>query len=656
MKHGVRFNMKRTTSHLLLRPSLAASVLLLAFAACSQKADWESLNERLIEKHNVQGRVRTDIPETHVVSNLEPGVVGNLKKLSITELAPGVKARMYWGKGVLVNWMTLDPRAEIPEETLPCERLMFVTKGSASQLIKGGFVVMSARDREEPDGTHGGTPKSEFVFLEKGAQNALKGGEEGAEILEIYSPVRLDYLKKAGASNVPADVPTGDFASKPSVDPNRVYDLYNVQFTELVPGANSRLVSSQGAQLSFLTMSPGSTFAHHIHPEEQLMIVFRGWIDETILDSVHRMEKGDILLLPGNMIHAGVMGPVGCDVLDVFWLPRPDYTEKMEKGLADFHAIIPQDAKVELVADGAKKGPGLTFTEGPKWLRGKLYFSSMYFDQKWNGDPGRSSLVEMDPGGRYRYISHGKMQTNGAMPLRSGNLAVCDMFGHRVIEMTTKGKVVRTLASAYNGKPIDGPNDLVVDLKGGIYFTDPQFTHDAKKHQPGRSVFYITPEGKTIRVIEPNEFAMPNGILLSPDGKTLYVNNTYDDETWWNVNSNKDNFVWAYDVNDDGTVSNGRKFAELFLTPEVLNRIGKSSGADGMTIDEVGNIYVATYMGLQMFNPRGAFIGMVNFPIYPVSCCFGDEDMKTIYATCYDKIYKIRTNVKGLKYPRKEHP
>ncbi len=67
-----------------------------------------------------------------------------------------------------------------------------------------------------------------------------------------------------------------------------------------------------------------------------------------------------------------------------------------------------------------------------------------------------------------------------------------------------------------------------------------------------------------------------------------------------------------------------------------------------MTIDELGNIYVATYMGLQIFDKDGQFIGIVHFPVYPVSCCFGGEDMMTLYATCYDKIYRIRTNMKGL--------
>jgi gluconolactonase len=653
MEEGFMQSIERINNHFLIYLFLTSSIFLLSFSGCSEKSDWKAINERIVKEHNIQGRIRHDIPETNVVSNLEPGIVTNINKLPITEIAPGVKARMYWGKGNLINWMTLEPNAEIAVETLQSERFMFVMKGSVDQLIDGKFVTMCALEREEPNGINGGTPKKEFVFLEKGSENSLKAGDEGAEVLEVYWPVRLDYMEKAGATDLPENVQVGDYPLEPSVEPNKVYDLYDVQFTELVPGANSRLISGRGTQLSFLRMDPDSTFAHHIHPEEQVMIVLRGWIDEIILDRVNRMEKDDILFLPADMVHGGTNGPFGCDVLDVFWPPRPDYKENMEKRLVAYNAVIPEDTKVELVVDGAIEGRGINFTEGPTWLNGKLYFSSMYFDIGWNGDPGRSSLVEMDHNGSYRYISHGKMQTNGTMHLGNGNLAVCDMFGHRLIEMTTGGKIVKTLASMYNGRLIDGPNDLVIDAKGGIYFTDPQFTADAEKNQPGRSVYYITPKGNVIRVIEPDDFAMPNGLLLSQDGKTLYVNNTYDDEEWWNVNSDKDNFVWAYDVNGDGTVSNGRKFAKLYLTPEVLNRKSKTTIADGMTMDELGNLYVATYIGLQIFSPQGEFIGIVNFPIFPVSCCFGGEEMKTIYATCYNRIYKIRTNVKGLEYPLK---
>jgi len=641
----------RRNGGVVLSVLIALIVMSAFYIGCSKEPEWKAVNDKLIQEHNIKVRTRDDIPKSNIVPNLEDGKVTKLGSLPEVEIAPGCKAHMYWGHGNLICWMDMDPGAEIPREKLDSHRIMVVWEGSVNQLINGEFVEMKAIQAVPIDGTHGTLPRKDFVYIERGSENAVKAGPEGAKILEAYWPVRLDYLKKAGAKNIPSSVEPAQYPIKASIEPNRIYDYYDVQFTELVPGANSRLITLPGMQLSFLRMDPDSYFPHHVHPEEQVMIVIRGAIDEIILDGVTRMEKDDVLLLPANFVHGGTNSPKGCDVLDVFWPARPDYDANMKKRLAAYHAIIPEDAKVELVVDGAVEGPGLIFGEGPSWLNGKLYFSSMYFSQSWEGDPKRSRLVEMDPDGTYRYIIDGKMQTNGTMPMRNGHLAVCDMFGHRVIEVTTKGRVVRTLANRYGGKLLDGPNDLVIDAKDGIYFTDPQFTPDEKKNQPGRSVYYRKPNGKIIRVIEPDEFAMPNGVILSPDGKTLYVNNTYDNETWWNVDSDKDNYVWAYDVNEDGTLSNGRRFGKLYLAPDVLDREGRSSSADGMTIDTEGNLYVATQMGIQILNKNGEFVGIINFPVMPVSCCFGGDDMKTLYAVCYDKVYRIRTNVTGVKFP-----
>jgi gluconolactonase len=141
---------------------------------------------------------------------------------------------------------------------------------------------------------------------------------------------------------------------------------------------------------------------------------------------------------------------------------------------------------------------------------------------------------------------------------------------------------------------------------------------------------------------------MPNGVALSPDGKTLYINNTYDDESWWNVDSDKDNYIWAYDVKEDGTIENGRKFAELQLIGEVLDRKGKSSGADGMKVDVEGNLYIGTWAGIQIFDNKGKAVGIINTPDYPVSCAFGGDDMKTLYIAAVDKIYSIRLNIAGF--------
>lgn len=627
-------------------------VLLVAIAViltqCSSSPEWQKKNKELIKQYNLTERVLSGLPKAAIESNLEPAKVAKLDSLTSAALYPGVSARIFWGAGTMGTTLQLAPHAKIPEEVLPADRFMFVLEGSIDQVINGAPVTMIFRKRDEPDGIQTTTPRTDFVYLEKGSKNAVTAGASGAKLLELYSPVRLDYLQKAGIKNLPAEVMDVEITQTPNVAANKVYDLYEFQLTELAPGAHSRLISGKNTQLSFIFMEPNSVFPHHIHPEEQMMFVLRGACSEILLDGQQAMKPNDVVRIPGNMVHGANIGDLGCDALDIFWPARPDYLEKEKARLAAYHAIIPEDAKVKLVVDGKKSKPELNFSEGPKWMNGKIYFSNMYFDQSWNADPKKSSTVELDSSGRYKNITEGKMQTNGLYPYKNSNLIVCDMMGHRVVEMTTKGQVVRVLADKYDGKSIDGPNDVVTDAKGGFYFTDPQFTMEPKKFQPGRAVYYVSPDGKITRLLEPNEFAMPNGIVLSPDGKTLYINNCYDNESWFPVNSEKDNFVWAYDVNADGTITNGRKFATLFLTGNVLDRKGKSSSADGMAIDKTGNLYVATYYGVQIFNAKGEFLGMINLPSFPVSLCFGDADMKTLYIVSYSRVYKIRTNMEGF--------
>ncbi len=635
-----------TGKNLLLTLLLALPVIILV--QCTGGSGWQKKNKEVIKQYSLTGRERTDIPKTKIVSNLEPGQVTGLDSLPVTALHPGVSAKLYWASGKLIAVIHLDPNAQIPEETLEVDRFVFVMDGEIDQLIEGNFVNLKSHKREAPDGTHSATPRIDFVYLEKGSKNALKAGPAGAKIVEVYSPVRLDYLQKAGVADLPSESVDIEVPMTPNVKPNTVYDIYDLQYTELVPGASSRVITGKNAQVSFLAMEPGSLFDRHIHPEEQLMLVLRGGCSEIILDGVQEMKADDVLFLPADIVHGANIGPMGCDAIDVFWPARPDYDAKARARNEAYHSIIPEGSKPELIIDGSVTKPALFFTEGPKWMNGKLYFSNMFFDQAWNGSPAKSSLVEMDPDGKYRNISSGKMQTNGLYPYKNCNLLACDMMGHRVVEMTTKGEVVRVLADKYDGKKLDGPNDLVVDAKGGIYFTDPQFTADAVKNQPGRCVYYLSADGKLTRVIEPNAFAMPNGCILTPDGKTFLVNNTYDDETWYPVNSDKENFIWAYDVNEDGTLSNLRKFATLFLTEDVLDRKGKSTSADGMAIDKNGNLYVATYAGVQIFNSKGEFAGMINLPSFPVSVCFGGDDMKTLYMVSYSKVYQIRTNMEGF--------
>ena len=294
---------------------------------------------------------------------------------------------------------------------------------------------------------------------------------------------------------------------------------------------------------------------------------------------------------------------------------------------------------------------GFTFTEGPTWLKGKLYFSDMWFKDPaggdWTGNPARSRLIVMDPDGRYRVLAHG-MQSNGTIASRSGNLIVCDMFGHRVVELDPgNGRVLRVLLDTINGRPIDGPNDLVMDAKGGIYVTDPQFTPDERKSQPGKQVYYITPGGPARVVIGPGEFAMPNGVEIAPDGRTLYVNNTWQQPGG--------NFVWAYDVEADGSLTNKRRFAVVDLTPEVRAASNPAdrfdSGADGSAIDTDGRYYVATKTGVQVFLPDGTAAGTIHVPRSPVSITFGGRNNDVLYIVGESSVWSVQTRVHGFRHP-----
>jgi gluconolactonase len=319
--------------------------------------------------------------------------------------------------------------------------------------------------------------------------------------------------------------------------------------------------------------------------------------------------------------------------------------ERAKKQQALYEQVIAPGEKPKKLAEG------FTFTEGPTWLKGKLYFSDMWFKDHtagdWTGSPAQSRLIVMEPDGRYRVLARG-MQSNGTIAARNGNLIVCDMFGHRVVELNpANGRVVRVLLDKIDGKPIDGPNDLVMDARGGLYITDPQFTPEAKKSQPGKQVYYLAPDGTARVVIGPGEYAMPNGVELSPDGKTLYVNNT-----WLQPG---ENFVWAYDVAADGSLSNKRQFALIALKPEVLEAKNPAdrfdSGADGTAVDTDGRYYVATRTGVQIFLPDGTPAGTITMPQYPVSVTFGGPNDDVLYMVGESSVWSIQTKVRGFRHP-----
>ncbi|HVL91569.1 MAG TPA: SMP-30/gluconolactonase/LRE family protein [Actinomycetota bacterium] len=618
-----------------------AGLTLVLTGCSSDEPRWRDVNQRVIDEHEVTGRAR-ELPDVTVPTLLADGEPVERTKLPIITIAPGVTAALGWGRGALLERVEMQPGAAYPSQTLAEELIIIVEDGSATVEFAGQTALLE---------------KDHVLYLQPGTTRSVKAGANGWKAFEVYSPVRLDHLALAGQNTSGVNPTFPDQGVTPSLLPGAVVNVNDIQWTPItdpVGGqayrrstAHSRLIWGKNAQVSLVRMDPGSEFPLHIHPEDQLTHTIRGTLDQGVMDRSFPASgaAGHMLYLPGGMVHSAQLGDTGGDQLDVFWPVRPDYVERARKQQALYEQIVAGDAKP------AKLAQGFTFTEGPTWLKGKLYFSDMFFQNPaandWTGSPARSRLIVMERDGKWRVLSSG-MQSNGTLAARNGNLLVCDMFGHRVVEIhPATGRVLRVVLDKVNGQPIDGPNDLVMDAKGGLYITDPQFTPEAQKSQPGKQVYYVAPDGTAKVVIGPGEFAMPNGVELSPDGKTLYVNNTWQQPG--------ENFVWAYDVAADGSLSNKRQFAMLHLTPDVLSAANAAdrfdSRADGTAVDTDGRYYVATKSGVQIFLPDGTYAGTIWVPQYPVSVTFGGPNNDVLYMVGESSAWAIQTKVRGFRHP-----
>ena len=192
------------------------------------------------------------------------------------------------------------------------------------------------------------------------------------------------------------------------------------------------------------------------------------------------------------------------------------------------------------------------------------------------------------------------------------------------------------LASTFEGRPFLGPNDLVADRKGGVYFTDPGGYPPAGQYLTELpSVYYLKPDGSVIKIAD--DIPRPNGIILSPDEKTLYVSNTLGA------------YVIAFDVQPDGSARNERNFARL-AGIAMTNR-GVRSGADGIAVDEAGRLYVTSTIGVQVFSPEGKHLGTipVGNPDGPQNIAFAGSDKKTLYIVGDGAVWKVAMLAQGPK-------
>jgi gluconolactonase len=258
------------------------------------------------------------------------------------------------------------------------------------------------------------------------------------------------------------------------------------------------------------------------------------------------------------------------------------------------------------------------FTEGPAADRdGNVYFS----------DIPNERIHKVDADGKLSVFREKSNRANGLMLNSKGEIVACEMAG-QVAAYSADGKSRRVLADKYNGKRFNAPNDLVIDKRDGVYFTDPTFGAPMPLPQGKAAVYYIAPGGEVTRLLD--DLPNPNGIILSPDEKTLYV-----------IPSGQADMM-AYPVEAPGKIGKGRVFCTL-----KQRREGQNAGGDGLTIDTNGNLYITSGLGLQVFDPEGKLLGIIEIPEIPANVTFGGKDFKTLYVTARTSLYTVPMRTTG---------
>lgn len=283
--------------------------------------------------------------------------------------------------------------------------------------------------------------------------------------------------------------------------------------------------------------------------------------------------------------------------------------------VGDFRAtaqdrIVPEGAKLEVVWNDGD------FTEGPVAMRD----STILFT-----DIGQR-IMQFDPGsGKTSVFREPSGKANGLMIDQQGRLIACEgaAGGNRRISITDPDGSVRTLADRWNGKRFNSPNDLAIDRRGRVYFTDPRYVGDEPREIDFEGVFLIDRKGNV--KLATRDVQKPNGILVSIDNRHVYLADN---------NSSDNRHLLRFEVQDDGTLA---KKQILF----VFN--GKQRGIDGMTLDEQGNIYATAgrgdEAGVYVFAPDGKHLAFIATPGDPTNCVFGisnesdGRELRTLYIT-----------------------
>ena len=291
----------------------------------------------------------------------------------------------------------------------------------------------------------------------------------------------------------------------------------------------------------------------------------------------------------------------------------------------------------KLIVPGVKPqvvSGGYVFTEGPMWRGGRLWFSDEEGDEVHAVTPsGKDTVLVNFKTGPYALPNGHKTGPNAMATDKNGTVVMCEQYGRAVVKLEGKPPHLKPVLffDKYHGKRLNSPNDLVFLPDGSFFFTDPPYGLKGMDHSPLKQIpfngVYHYKNGKLTAIIK--NLTLPNGIALSPDNKTLYVNN-----------SGPAMRVIAYPLHANGTVGPPHDVAD-FTSKE------GPGVPDGMKIDSRGDIWTTGPGGIRILTPQGKVLGQILLPEVAANLAWGGRNGTTLYITARTHVYRIQTLVKG---------
>lgn len=284
-----------------------------------------------------------------------------------------------------------------------------------------------------------------------------------------------------------------------------------------------------------------------------------------------------------------------------------------------FRAVVGDDVEIEEV------GSDFEFTEGPIWshVEKHMIFSDI---------PG-NIMRRWRPGGSIEVWRQPSNMANGNTYDGEGRVVTCEHAASRVTRTESDGSVT-VLATHYGDRELNSPNDIVVKSDGSIYFTDPSFGRMEYFGRPReqqlsfQGVYRLDPESLELTLLV-DDFDQPNGLCFSLDESQLFINDTMRAH------------IRVFDVNGEGTLENGRVWAEVTG--------GRDGAPDGMKVDSQGNLFVTGPGGIHVFDPDATCLGVIKMPQGCANFCWGDDDLKSLFVTASTSLYRVRVQVAGRR-------